>query len=84
MVRPSAGLAPELEKLRLQDINPDQNSAASLALSAANGNGASSGPNSASSPESTDGKQLIALQYALLPFVWYIYIFLFFSEFVLQ
>lgn len=41
LVRPSAGLTPELEKLRTQDINPDANSAASIALAVANGGTAS-------------------------------------------
>jgi hypothetical protein len=39
LVRPSSGLSPELEKLRTQDINPDENSAAFIALSAAAGGG---------------------------------------------
>lgn len=38
MVRASAGLTPELEKLRTQDIEPDANSAAFLALTSTKNN----------------------------------------------
>ena len=54
LVRPSAGLTPELEKLRTQDINPDENSAAFLALTAASKSGTGS-PAAASGAES-DGE----------------------------
>lgn len=46
LVRPSAALNPEVEKLRTQDINPDENSAAFMALAAANKSAGSASPES--------------------------------------
>lgn len=46
VVRTPVGLSPEVEKLRTQDINPDENSAAYIALTATNHSSAAS-----SSPE---------------------------------
>lgn len=58
MVRPSSGLSPEMERLRLQDINPDENSAAFLAITGAGtaASGSVHGAGPGSSPDS-DGER---------------------------